>query len=93
MSMMLYNTKSRSAGHYKQEQVAQSATIAHLSPMCHGQISLKKPNNIQMDHGNQRPESELVRAFMPVLLPATLMMIRSKMNEQAWRHHFPIISL
>ena len=24
---------------------------------------------------------------------ATLMMIRSKMNELAWRHHFPIISL
>ena len=27
------------------------------------------------------------------LLPATLMMIRSKMNELAWKHHFPIISL
>ena len=26
-------------------------------------------------------------------LPATLMMIPSKMNELAWRHHFPIISL
>ena len=26
-------------------------------------------------------------------LPATLMMSRSKMNELAWRHHFPIISL
>ena len=26
-------------------------------------------------------------------LPATLMMIQSKMNELAWRHHFPIISL
>ena len=26
-------------------------------------------------------------------LPATLMMIRSKMNEPAWRQHFPIISL
>ena len=26
-------------------------------------------------------------------LPATLMMIRSKMNKLAWRHHFPIISL
>ena len=26
-------------------------------------------------------------------LPATLMMIRSKMNELAWRHHFPNISL
>ena len=26
-------------------------------------------------------------------LPATLMMIRSKMNELAWRQHFPITSL
>ena len=26
-------------------------------------------------------------------LPATLMMNRSKMNELAWIHHFPIISL
>ena len=26
-------------------------------------------------------------------LPAALMMIRSKMNELAWRHHFPIVSL
>ena len=26
-------------------------------------------------------------------LPATLMTIRSKMKELAWRHHFPIISL
>ena len=26
-------------------------------------------------------------------LPATLMMIRSKMNKLAWRHHFPTISL
>ena len=26
-------------------------------------------------------------------LPATLMMSRSKMNELAWRQHFPIISL
>ena len=26
-------------------------------------------------------------------LPATLMMIQSKMNELAWRHHFPILSL
>ena len=26
-------------------------------------------------------------------LPATLMMIRSKMNELAWRQHFPIVSL
>ena len=40
---------------HKQEQVAQRATIAHLSPMCQCQTSFKK-----------------------------------KMNELAWRHHFPI---
>ena len=34
--------------------------------------------------------SELLRLFW---LPATLMMIRSKVNELAWRQHFPIISL
>ena len=175
--------------HTKTKQVAQRATIAHLSPMCQGQIHLKK-NNIEMDHENQRPEIELVRTFMPVLvtsnfdddsiknewasmetpfshykstgnfldaqgqlrfspppvmlhikfdqdwptdlrdiqvrmskifviqgqvtpkwvvwsglktnscellclswLPATLMMIRSKINQLAWRQHFPIISL
>ena len=39
-----------------------------------------------------RPKIELDRALMPVLvtLPATLMMILSKMNELAWRHQFPI---
>ena len=26
-------------------------------------------------------------------LPAALMLFKSKMNELAWRHHFPIISL
>ena len=40
-----------------------------------------------------RPKIELNRAFMPVLLPATLMMIWSKMIKLAWRQHFPIISL
>ena len=29
----------------------------------------------------------------PSWLPASLTKIRSKMNELAWRHHFPIISL
>ena len=43
-------------------------------------------------HGNQRPEIELVQAFMPILVTATLMMIRSKMNELTWRHNFPILS-
>ena len=45
-----------------------------------------------MGHGNQRPEIELVRTLCLFWLPATLMMIQSKMNELAWRHHFPIIS-
>ena len=45
-----------------------------------------------MGHGNQRPEIELVQAFMPALVTSTLMMIRSKMNELAWRYHSPIIS-
>ena len=39
-----------------------------------------------MGHGNQQPKIEPVRAFMPVL-------VTSKMNELAWRHHLPIISL
>ena len=48
------------------KQVAQRAMIVLLSPMCQGQISFKK--NIWMGHGNQRPEIELVQAFMPVLV-------------------------
>ena len=40
-----------------------------------------------------RLEIKLVRAFMSVLVTSNLMMIRSKMNELAWRHHFPIISV
>ena len=40
-----------------------------------------------MGHGNQRPEIELIQAFMPVLVTNNFM-IRSKMNELAWRHHF-----
>ena len=39
-----------------------------------------------------RPESELVWDFILSWLPASLMKTRSKMNELAWRHHFPIIS-
>ena len=37
-----------------------------------------------------RTKIELDRAFMPA---TNLMIIRSKMNELAWRHHFPIISV
>ena len=43
--------------------------------------------------GLSRPKIELDRAFMPVLVTSNIMMIRSKMNELAWRHHFPIKNL
>ena len=46
-----------------------------------------------MGHGNQRPEIEVVRAFMPVLVTSTFDDGSIKMNEVAWGHHLPIISL
>ena len=39
------------------------------------------------------PKSNLTKLLCLPWLPATLMMIRTKMNEPACRHHFPIISL
>ena len=39
------------------------------------------------------PKSNSSQLLCLFWLPATLMMIQSKMNELAWRHHFPIISL
>ena len=39
------------------------------------------------------PKSNSTKLLCQSCLPATLMMIRSKMNELEWRHHFPIISL
>ena len=39
------------------------------------------------------PKSNLTKLLCMSWLPATLMMIRSKMNKLPWRHHFPIISL
>ena len=70
------------------KQVAQRAMIAHLSPMCQGQISFQKTYKWAMEtNGNS------YKLLCLTWLPATLMMIRSKMNELAWRHHFPIISL
>ena len=39
------------------------------------------------------PKSNSFKLLCLSWLPATLMMIRSKMNELAWRQHFPIISL
>ena len=40
-----------------------------------------------------RPKIELDRAFMPVLVTSNFDDGSIKMNELAWRHHFPIISL
>ena len=39
------------------------------------------------------PKSNLTKLLCLSWLPATLMMIWSKMNKLAWRHHFPIVSL
>ena len=39
------------------------------------------------------PKSNSTKLLCLSWLPATLMMIWSNMNELAWRHHFPIISL
>ena len=39
------------------------------------------------------PKSNSSQLFCLFWLPTTLMMIRSKMNELAWKRHFPIISL
>ena len=39
------------------------------------------------------PKSNSTEFLCLSWLTAILMMIRSKMNELAWRHHFPIISL
>ena len=39
------------------------------------------------------PKSNSTKLLCLSWLPATLMMIRSKMNELAWRHYSPIISI
>ena len=49
-------------------------------------LSFQKKKHI---NGPWKPEAR--NRFRPSL-PATLMMIRSKMNELAWRHHFPILN-
>ena len=76
------------------KQVAQRATIANLSPMCQGQISFKKIQHTYkwaMEiRGSKSNSSQLLCLSW---VPATLMMIRSKMNELAGRHHFPPLSL
>ena len=64
--------------------------IAHPSQMCQGQISFQKTYKWAMEtRGPKLNSSELLCLSW---LPAILMLIRSKMNELAWRHHFPIIS-
>ena len=73
------------------KQVSQRATIAHRSPMCQGQISFQKAYKWAMEA--RGPKSNSSELLCPSWLPATLMMIRSKMNELALRHHFPITSL
>ena len=75
----------------KKKQVAQSATIAHLSPMCQGQISFQKTYKWAME--TRGPKLNLSELLCLSCLPATLMMIRSKIYEPAWWHHFPIISV
>ena len=40
-----------------------------------------------------RPEFELVWDFMPVLVTSKFDEDPIKMNQLAWRHHFPVISL
>ena len=111
------------------KQVAQRATIAHLSPMCQGQSAPKpyaafpppqwcytkfdqdwptgfRDVQVQMceifvTQGQVTPKwvvwfgpkSNSTKILCLPWLPSTLMMIRSKVNELAWGHHFPIISL
>ena len=73
------------------KQVAQRATIAHLSPMFQGQISFQKTYKWAME--TRGPKSNSSELLCLSWLPATLMTIWSKMNELAFRHHFHIISL
>ena len=73
------------------KQVAKRATITHLNPMCQGQIAFQNTYKWAMEtRGPKCNSSELLCLSW---LPAALIMIRSEMNELAWRHHFPIMSL
>ena len=71
--------------------VHNKATVAHLSPICQGQISFQKTYKWAME--TRGLKSNLSELLCLSWLPGTLTMIRSKMNELAWMHHFPIISL
>ena len=68
------------------KQVAQRTTIAHLSPMCQGQISFQKTYKWAME--TRGPKSNTSELSCMSWLPATLMMIRSQMNELEWRLHY-----
>ena len=59
--------------------------------MCQGQISFQKTYKWAMETRGLKSNSSKLLCLS--WLPATLMMIRSKMNKLAWRHHFPITSL
>ena len=54
-------------------------------------LSFKKTYKWAME--TRGPKSNTSELLCLSWLPAALMMIRSKINELAWRHHFPIISL
>ena len=58
------------------KQVAQRATIAHLSPMCQGQISFQKV----------RTHPSFNAWF---LLHESIKRIHSKTTEKKWKQHFP----
>ena len=59
--------------HHHQKQVAQRATIAHLSPMCQGQISFQKTYKWAME--TRGPKSNSSELLCLSWLPATLMTI------------------
>ena len=87
-----YNCKTKSTVYLINcKQVAQRATIAHLIPMCQGQISFQKTYKWAME--TRGPKSNSSELLCLSWLPATLMTIWSKMNELACTHHFPILSL
>ena len=55
------------------KQVAKRATIAHLSPMCQGQISFQKTHKWAME--TRGPKSNVSELLCLSWLPATLMTI------------------
>ena len=57
---------------------------------CHSRASNSKMSGLIIWFG---PKSNSTNFICLSWLPATLMMIWSKINKLAWRHHFPIISL